>query len=227
MFRRSWRSAVFPVTPQPGLTDIYEFGVFSGNSTAELSVLCDERGINCERVVGFDSFDGVPKETAEPCYNDVWDPDLSHYYKAFNSRLLYEVETVDEAVQKIDEFVRPFIAGNRDLIWVPGFYDQSLTDSLPSTLGLNKALIVDIDADIYSSAKTALHWLFRNKLVDVGTYVFYDDWGGTPGYKEFLDGESRAHREVSEEFNVTWELVASSTDHVVDSQTVWQIKSIG
>lgn len=227
MFNRSWRSEVFPVKPQVGLTDVYEFGVFSGNSTAELSTLCDEYGIPCERVVGFDSFDGVPKETAEPCYNDVWDPDISHYYKAFNSKLFYGVNTVDEAVRKVDEFVRPFISKNRDLIWVAGFYNESLTDDLPSQLALNKALIVDIDVDIYSSAKTALHWLFRNKLVDVGTYVFYDDWGGTPGYKEFLDGESRAHREISEEFNVTWELVGTSTGHVVDSQVVWQIKSIG
>lgn len=227
MFNRSWRSDTFPVVPQSGLTDVYEFGVFSGNSTAELSVLCDEYNIPCERIVGFDSFDGVPKETAEPCYNDVWDPDISHYYKAFNSKLLYGVETVNEAVQKVDELVRPHISSNRSLLWVPGFYNESLVDDLPSKIGLNKAIIVDIDVDIYSSAKTALHWLFRNKLVDVGTYIFYDDWGGTPGYKEFLDGESRAHREVSEEFCVTWDLVATSTGHVVDSQTVWQIKSIG
>lgn len=227
MFNRSWRSDTFPVIGQNGLTDVYEFGVFSGNSTAELSVLCDEYGIYCERVVGFDSFDGVPKETAEPCYNDVWDPDISHYYKAFNSKLFYNVDTVEEAIQKIDNFVRPYISSNRNLIWVPGFYNISLTDDLPSILGLNKAIIVDIDVDIYSSAKTALHWLFRNHLVDVGTYIFYDDWGGTPGYKEYLDGESRAHREITKEFNVQWELVGSSTGHVVDSQTVWQIKSIG
>ena len=227
MFNRSWRSDTFPVVPQSGLTDVYEFGVFSGNSTAELSVLCDEYSIPCERVIGFDSFDGLPKETAEPCYNNLWDPDLSHYYKAYNARVFYGVETVSEAVLKVDEFVRPHISSNRDLFLVPGFYDNSLTDNLPSSLGLNKAIIVDIDVDIYSSAKKVLHWLFRNKLVDVGTYVFYDDWGGTPGYKEFLDGESRAHKEISEEFNVTWELVGSNTDHVVDSQTVWQIRSIG
>jgi hypothetical protein len=111
-----------------------------------------------------------------------------------------------------------------NLDFVIGFYNDSLTDDLVSTLNLGKAALVDIDCDIYTSAKECLSWLFRNDLVDTGTYVAYDDWGGTPGYRDFADGESRAHREISEEFGVEWELIATHTDHVEDSQVLFRLR---
>ena len=133
----SWRSYVqVDLQNTPGLTDVYEFGVFSGNSTAELSVICDARGINCGHIVGFDSFDGIPKETAEPSFNAVWDPEISPYHKAFNSQSLYGVNTPEEAMNRIYNFVRPHIISSRRLTLVPGFYEKSLTDRLPEELGL-------------------------------------------------------------------------------------------
>lgn len=227
-FARSWRSFVdVDLQNTPGLTDVYEFGVFSGNSTAELSVICDARGLTCNHIVGFDSFDGIPKETAEPSFNAVWDPERSSYHKAFNSQSLFGVHSPEEAMNKIYSLVRPHVIPSRRLTLVPGFYENSLTDELPEQLGLKKAIIVDIDCDIYSSAKTVLSWLFKHKLVDVGTYVYYDDWAGTPNYKTMGDGESRAHREITEQYKVEWELVGTSSDHVPDSQVIWKIKSIG
>jgi O-methyltransferase len=180
---RTWRSngPLHLLKNTPGLTDVYEFGVFNGNSTAELSMICSQNGIACDHLVGFDSFDGIPKELAEPV-QPFWDPDQSSYYGAYNAQLFFNVNTPEEAMNKVYNNIRPLVASHRRLTLVPGFYEQSLTDDLPITLGLKKAIIVDIDCDIYSAAKTALQWLFRHKLVDVGTYLFYDDWGGTPGY---------------------------------------------
>lgn len=228
-FYTGWRTIQFDhVKTQSGLHDIYEFGVFSGQSMGEYISLCAHHKMNVRNFWGFDSFEGVPKEMAEPCYNEIWDPDISPYYKAFNAKLFFGVNTVNEAVAQVKNLLTPALGASQKLELIPGFYDQSLTDDLPARHKMGKALIVDIDVDIYSSAKTAMHWLFRNELVDVGTYFFYDDWGGTPGHNKMLDGESRAHREISEEFDVEWVKLAEHEDAGVrDAQTVWQITKIG
>ena len=81
---------------------------------------------------------------------------------------------------------------------VRGFFNNSLP-----TMDLSAcrpALLVDIDSDLYVSAKQALTWLFRHKIARKGTLIRYDDWNkGDPSW-----GEARAHKEISEEFDVTF-----------------------
>ena len=64
------------------------------------------------------------------------------------------------------------------------------------------ALYVDFDLDIYSPTKFAKHIRMENNLIVPGTIIGYDDWGGTPGFEEMKDGESRAHREIIEEYGI-------------------------
>jgi Macrocin-O-methyltransferase (TylF) len=227
-FKEDWRTATIThLEATDGLTDIYEFGVFGGNSMIELDRIHDRCNVPIEKLVGFDSFDGIPKELAEPV-QALWDPERSNYFKAFNARKLLGVATVPEAVASVRRFVELGMVSNSELVLVPGFYEDSLTDALPAELELGKAAFVDIDCDIYTSSIQALTWLFENGLVDTGTYVAYDDWGGTPGYQQGLDGESRAHREITERFGVDWEVVASYTDParpwVPDSQIVFRLR---
>lgn len=227
-FKEDWRTATIRgLEATDGLTDIYEFGVFGGNSMIELDRIHSRYNVPIRKLIGFDSFDGIPKEFAEPV-QALWDPDRSNYFKAFNAQKLLGVATVPEAVAAVRRFVESGMVSNSELVLVPGFYEDSLTDSLALELNLGKAAFVDIDCDIYTSSIQALSWLFRNGLVDSGTYVAYDDWGGTPGYQELLDGESRAHREITEQYGVEWEVVATYTDParlwIPDSQIVFRLR---
>lgn len=225
VFSEEWRTATIRgLQVTDGLTDVYEFGVFSGNSMVELDRLHHSQGVPVRKLIGFDSFEGIPKETAEPIAQDVWDPELSSFYKAFNSTLFTGTANPEHAMEAIYEFVATHMVSDAELLLVPGFYSDSLTPTLVSDLDLGKAAFVDIDCDIYTSSIEALSWLFENDLVATGTYVAYDDWGGTPGYREGLDGESRAHREISEEYGVEWELVATHADNVPDSQIVFRVR---
>jgi hypothetical protein len=67
---------------------------------------------------------------------------------------------------------------------------------------MKPAVFVDLDADIYSSTYTALDFMFRNGLIQRGTLLAYDDWGGTPGWQTYSDGESRAHNEICNKYKV-------------------------
>ena len=102
--------------------------------------------------------------------------------------------------------------------WVAGWYDQ-LDDALVSTLGMQPAAYVDIDCDLYDSARAALDFAFRNRLIAEGTLVGYDDWHvlpcGDPAANATADaalrsGEGRAHLEMSERYLVEWRCVGGS-----------------
>jgi O-methyltransferase len=60
------------------------------------------------------------------------------------------------------------------LITVPGFYNESLLESLYETLALRKAAVVMIDCDLYSSTREVLRFI-TPLLVD-GTILIFDDW---------------------------------------------------
>ena len=63
---------------------------------------------------------------------------------------------------------------------VNGFYDKSLTKTLPAERGMRPARYIDIDCDLHGSTVTALEWLFEHKLAVPGTLVGYDDWWVVP-----------------------------------------------
>jgi hypothetical protein len=60
------------------------------------------------------------------------------------------------------------------LITVPGFYNESLSDDLKKSLNLKAASIVMIDCDLYSSTVSVLD--FITDLVQDGTILIFDDW---------------------------------------------------
>ena len=214
-YKNSWRSNYANlVEPVDGLNSVFEFGVFSGNSMIEYSRMLNH--LDLDLIVGFDSFDGIPMETAEPV-QDLWNPNKSHFHAAFNASKAMNV-TPEEAEAAVIDYVKSHKVGDVGIRMVRGFYCDSLTESLAKDF--DKALVVDIDSDIYTSAKDALSWLFKFNLVGSGTVFFYDDWGGTPGHKEMKDGESRAHREVTEEYDLQWEKLGATSG---DGQVVWRL----
>ena len=93
-----------------------------------------------------------------------------------------------------ESFVANVVAAgvSRDaFVTVPGFYEESLTDGLYSTLGLSRAAIVHIDCDIYESTVSALD--FITPLVVNGTVLVFDDWFYYTGHP--AKGEQGAFRE--------------------------------
>ena len=58
---------------------------------------------------------------------------------------------------------------------------------------------VDVDSDLYVSAKECLEWMLRNRLMVAGTLLRYDDWKGHISW-----GETRAHLEMTIKYGLTW-----------------------
>lgn len=184
--------------------DVFLFGVFAGKTTIEMCQLFTQHKVQPKRIVCFDSFQGVPKELNE-APQLIWDPDESPFFKAFNAQMFFETKDIASAAQAFRERVAPYIPLGTELMIVPGFFNESLTDELAARM--NPAMIVDVDVDIYTSTKELLMWLNKYDLMmPEVTAIGYDDWGGSPKFREMADGESRAHREMSEEYGLRWEL---------------------
>jgi hypothetical protein len=169
--------------------DVFEFGVCSGKSIKEILSFMDEECFH--KIYGFDSFEGLPEEHEEPLWQKEW------VKGNFDSRKETKTSTVRDACAEIEKFINC-----KKYTPVVGFYSDTLKDSLVSQLNLKPAILIDIDVDIYSSARDVLDFIFRNKLYVPGTLLLYDDWGGSLGFENFASGESRAHKEMTTKYGV-------------------------
>ena len=66
----------------------------------------------------------------------------------------------------------------------------------------------------------------ENNLIVPGTLIGYDDWGGTPGFEEFKDGESRAHKEIVDEWGIKMTKLYQCGNAYPHVQTVWIVEDI-
>ena len=110
------------------------------------------------RYFAFDSFLGLP---------DLEEIDLGH------SRFRKGRYDFSEANFFSNVLSQTLLQKNR-LITVPGFYSESLSNSLYNQLDLKQASIVMIDCDLYSSTKDVLRFI-TPLLVD-GSILIFDDW---------------------------------------------------
>lgn len=215
----SWRTNLKQIIFNAGLTDIYEFGVYSGESVWDIKNIYDCNNIPIRKFFCFDSFVGLPEETAEPIAQDCW------CKGGFNACEKFNAKNVDECIQKTDNKIRQQANFDKtDLIFIPGFYENSLTDDIVVKYDMKPAAFVDMDADIYSSTYTALDFMFRNGLIVTNTLIAYDDWGGSPGWQMCTDGESRAHKEICQKYDVKMECVAQFGFSYPHVQTVFIVK---
>ena len=144
--------------------DYLEFGVFRGDSIAAAWRGATAGGLEGMRFFGFDSFEGLPLHHREG-EKGRWAPG---------------------AMAAGEEVVRRNLASlGVDLsrvTLVPGFYDQVLDDALRDRLGIERAAVVYLDADLFDSTLTALRWV--TPLLTTGTLLAVDDWftfGARPG----------------------------------------------
>ena len=78
-----------------------------------------------------------------------------------------------------------------DVVVVKGFYEHTCTPETRAAQRLEKAAIVMIDCDLYSSTVPVLEFL--TPIVQQGTILIFDDWFRFQGNPE--QGEQRACRE--------------------------------
>ena len=80
------------------------------------------------------------------------------------------------------------------VVRVKGWYDETLTNRTKKTHQLNRAAVIHVDCDLYSSAKVVL--AFIEYLVQVGTILIFDDWYAFSNEEDMRDfGEQKAFNE--------------------------------
>jgi hypothetical protein len=155
--------------------DIYEFGVYNGNSLYKIcnyikynpQILCGEV---C--VYGVDSFEGLP---AEESGMDVFDKFHEGSYKATKDDLTIEI--VAQSIHK-------------DTYIIKKWFSELNTEDM-KTYGFKPALLVHIDCDLYISTRQALSFLMGHGLIVKNTLIAYDEF-----YSVENGGESLAHFEI-------------------------------
>jgi O-methyltransferase len=154
-----------------------EFGVSQGSS-----MLCMHRALqtrsdgDAARLVGFDSFEGLPPET-----DTVSDQGGSSWRPGdFASPLAYT-----------SAYLRSHGVRRDRVELVKGWFDDSLTETTRTRLGLTGADVIMIDCDIYTAAISALR--FCAPLIGERTVLVFDDWNDDASAP--IGGEERAFLE--------------------------------
>ena len=172
---------------------------------------------------GFDVFTGMPKETAEPIWQESWNPDILP--DEFNVVKYWGLKTPEECAERVQTQVQDIYTSKQketNVSVVAGLVEETL----PAQENLKPALYVDFDLDIYSPTKFAFNYMMENNLIVPGTIIGYDDWGGTPGFEEMKDGESRAHREIIEEYGIGMQKLYQHGSTYPHVQTVWIVTEV-
>jgi len=219
-----WRGTLLPDAFLSGLTGsdlgVYQFGVFSGDSMFNIGNIIHLTGTKIDHMLGFDVFTGMPKELAEPIFQDAWNPDIMPDY--FNALIKYEFNSAKEYAEHMEARLRAAFPDFETII-----FDGLVEEILPNIESpLPKAFYVDCDFDIYTPTKFGLDFLIKKGLIVPGTLIGYDDWGGTP-HDEFQYGESRAHREIIEENGMVMTMLGEiSPDNGINIGTLWRVDEI-
>ena len=206
--------------------DAYQFGVLDGDSMVELASLFKKNRVELNSFNGFDVFTGMPKELAEPIYQDCWNPDIEP--DTFNAVKRLNLNTDKECAEYVEKNVKHIFEKNKSKTKVnifPGLVENTLPENIEKTK-FKKAFYVDFDLDIYSPTKYAFKFLVENDLIVPGTIVGYDDWGGTPGYENYENGESRAHKEIVDEYGIKMTKLFQVGDSFPHVQNVWIVDEV-
>jgi hypothetical protein len=167
--------------------DIYQFGVYTGGTMKAM-----HRKIKSYRKMwGFDSFQGLPEEI-----HGLHIEGKHWLAGAFSSKGALKYKSATGAMNH----VKSQLVGNNELVM--GFFNESLPRM--DIAQTRKALVVDIDSDLYISAIQALEWLFKNNIAMSGTLFRYDDWNS--GDQSW--GEPKAHSEITKQCNVIWKQIS-------------------
>jgi hypothetical protein len=158
-----------------------EFGVASGRTYLwQVNQLISK--FPNSTLIGFDSWQGLPKET-----EGVWCPG-----RHAEGKFSFPKTCVVHALEIVDGYEE----NKHRFRFVDGFYEESLTEEVRKTIG--KAIFINIDVDIYLSTMQLLD--FVKPLLQKGTVLYWDDWLDPSDVPHASGswGEHRAWKEWSE-----------------------------
>ncbi len=138
-----------------------EFGVNQGSSMLCMhEALEAHRNAMPDRLIGFDSFEGLPPETAtrDDQGGAAWSPGDFACSQSYTEAYLRANGVPKDRVEL-----------------VKGWFSTSLTESTKTRLGIDRADVIMIDCDIYTAAVEAL--TFCRALIADRAFVVFDDWG--------------------------------------------------
>ena len=202
--------------------DIYQFGVFNGNSMVELAGILINLDLKLNCFYGFDVFTGMPKETAEPIFQESWDPDIMP--DAFNVLLKLNMDSPENVAEHIEKEVKFIFQSSKNPTNVK-IIAGLVEETMKKNINYKPAFYVDFDLDIYSPTRYAFEFLAKNNLIVPGTIIGYDDWGGTP-HQNYEHGESRAHKEVSDLYGINMTKIYEGGQGLPHLQTVWIVDEV-
>ena len=166
---------------------ILEFGVARGTTYIHVAQQILD-GWNC-RLIGFDSWQGLPVEESE----------IFHYPTHTAGRFKCDRFTVEKRI--FSHIGEP----DERLELIDGWYCDSLTKELQKQI--ENLIFVNIDVDLYVSAMQVLN--FITPLLRKDTIVYFDEWLLPIEDKKFCDGGEKLAVEQWSKINpdINYELV--------------------
>lgn len=141
---------------QTPLAAYLEFGVYVGTSMACMYRAASSVGADGLRLVGFDSFQGMPSgEDRDPVW--TWQP----------GQLYSDIRLTRTNLKRLG------VPASRVEL-VPGWFADSLTDATRDRLAIERAIVIMFDCILASSTRAALD--FCTPLIRDRSVLFFDDW---------------------------------------------------
>ncbi len=166
-------------------TAYLEFGVYVGTSMACMYRAASSTGAQRLRLVGFDSFQGMPSgEERDPVW--TWQP----------GQLYSDIRLTRANLRRLG------VPASRVEL-VPGWFEGSLTDATRQRLGIDRAAVIMFDCILASSTRAALD--FCTPLICSRSVLFFDDWSASDladrrlGERQAFDAWLADHPEMTAE----------------------------
>lgn len=146
-----------------------EFGVSRGTSLACMYRALTKEGLRDVRLIGFDSFQGLPPEARE----QGWSPGAFWSTRGAT-----------------EEYLRNRGLDLRRVSLVEGWFKDTLTELTRRRLDITRTSLIMIDCDIESATRQALR--FCEPSIGDSAVIFFDDWNSqsakkNPGEREAFD----------------------------------------
>ena len=168
--------------------DYLEFGVYTGSSFCHSMRCCTNArklNLNIEntKFFGFDSFEGFGELANDEKHSFYTDTNFATNY----NRVLRRAQKASKGLK---------------FNLVKGYFSETLKNG-PLNFGIQKARIIFIDSDTYSSALDAMN--FSQTIIQEGTFIILDDYfsykgslnkGVAAAFKEFKESLKFETRDV-------------------------------
>ena len=163
--------------------DVYQFGVYTGGSMASIARRIRSFG----HLWGFDSFSGLPSETAGVSVEGVhWRPRLLERRRARRWDEARLLEQLTSRIRWQPDVVPATTTSRLQMSWRAPMPSSQRCSWMSTSI-----CIVDDAVHVVAA---------RAPAVMPGSFVRYDDWRAS--WQQY--GEGKAHRELTLRHNITW-----------------------